>query len=225
MSRPDKVKLCLVDDHKLFRKGLATLIQMVNGPYEIIFEADNGIDLQKKITNGNPPHIALVDVNMPGMDGFETVSWLKQTHPDIKVLVVSMIEKEEAIIRMLKLGVKGYLCKDVEPHELGEALHAVVNRGFYYTDFITGRLVHALQSQNSSPGASDSQPQISEREKEFLKLACSELTYNEIADKMCLSPKTIDGYRNSLFEKWNVKSRVGLVLHAIKTKVVVVEVA
>src|SRR5690349_21394560 len=108
-----------------------------------------------------------------------------------------MVEKEETIVRMLKLGVKGYLCKDVEPTELGEALRAIYNKGIYYTDFITGKLVHALQHKNSEAPPPHAFDQINDREKEFLQLACSEMTYHEIAGKMFLSPKTIDGYRNA----------------------------
>ena len=213
------VKLALVDDHKLFRKGLISLIEMVNKDYEILFEADNGLDLQKKIAKNNPPDIILMDLNMPGMDGFACVQWLRENYPDVKVLVISMIEKEEIIVRMLKLGVRGYLCKDVEPKELGEALREVSNKGFYYTDFVTGKLVHSLQydNQGSKPRKFE---QMNEQEKKFLQFACSELTYHEIADKMFLSPKTIDGYRSSLFEKLNVRSRVGLALFAVKNGLV-----
>ena len=117
---------------------------------------------------------------------------------------------------MLNLGVKGYLCKDVEPRELGEAIDAVMKKGFYYTDFITGKLVHSLQLGQENSSLTSDNNLMSDREKEFLQLACSEFTYNEIASKMFLSPKTIDGYRNALFEKLNVKSRVGLALYAVK---------
>ncbi len=210
-------KLALVDDHKLFRKGLISLIEMVNSNYVILFESDNGLDLQKKIDKNNLPDLILMDVNMPGMDGFDTVSWLNVNYPLVKVLAVSMVEKEESIVRMLKLGVKGYLSKDVEPKELGEAIDAVLNKGFYYTDFITGKLVHSLQYTGTDVDIkSEAFKLMNDREKDFLQLACSELTYNEIAAKMFLSPKTIDGYRNSLFEKLQVKSRVGLALYAVK---------
>jgi DNA-binding NarL/FixJ family response regulator len=217
------LKLAFVDDHKLFRKGLISLIEMVCTNCTILFEADNGIEMQQKIDKGNVPDIVLMDVNMPGMDGFASVQWLKRTYPEVKTLVVSMVEKEETIVRMLKLGVKGYLCKDVEPKELGEALRAIASKGFYYTDFVTGKLLHSLQNEDTGKQGNNGFDQMNEREKEFLRFACSELTYNEIADKMFLSPKTIDGYRNSLFEKLNVKSRVGMVMYAIKHRIVNVD--
>ncbi len=217
MHSTPPMRLALVDDHRLFRKGLLSLLEMVCNDCIILFEADNGIDMQKKIDLKNQPDIILLDVNMPAMDGFACVEWLTVNFPSVKILVVSMIEKEESVVKMLKLGVKGYLSKDVEPKELGDALQAVMNKGFYYTDFITGKLVHSLQ--HASDGEiTNSVPLhfINERENDFLQLACSELTYNEIAAKMFLSPKTIDGYRNSLFEKLGVKSRVGLALYAVK---------
>jgi len=216
MSKNPAVKLALVDDHTLFRKGMISLIDMAYSNYTILFEADNGLDLQKKIDKNNPPDIIMMDINMPGMDGFASVQWLNQNHPNVKVLVVSMIEKEESIVRMLKLGVKGYLSKDVEPKVLAEALVSIMNKGFYYTDFITGNLLHSLQGDAEGSTKTAALKLMNDREKEFLQLACSEYTYNEIAAKMFLSPKTIDGYRNALFEKLNVKSRVGLALYAVK---------
>lgn len=208
--------LAVVDDHKLFRKGLITLIENVCGDCRIMFEADNGEDLQRKISKANEPEIILMDINMPVMDGFDSVKWLSEKYPLVKILVVSMIEKEASIVRMLKLGVKGYLGKDVEPAVLGQALDAIMNKGFYYTDFITGKLVHSIQNDDDDRKGSDVIRSMSASEKEFLKYACSELTYNDIAAKMFKSPKTIDGYRNALFEKLNVKSRVGLALYAVK---------
>jgi two-component system, NarL family, invasion response regulator UvrY len=217
MPASPTVKLALVDDHTLFRKGLISLIEMVSADYTILFEADNGLELQQKINSHHPPDIILMDINMPGMDGFLSVQWLNEKFPLVKILVVSMIEKEETIVRMLKMGVKGYLCKDVEPKELGEALLAIRNKGFYYTDFITGKLVHSLQDNHPGNATkTEALNLMNDREKDFLQLACSEYTYNEIAAKMFLSPKTIDGYRNALFEKLQVKSRVGLALYAVK---------
>lgn len=216
MPLTQPMRLALVDDHTLFRKGMVSLLEVATNDYSILFEASNGLEMQEKINADNQPDIILMDINMPGINGFESVQWLSANYPLVKVLVVSMIEKEESIVRMLQLGVKGYLCKDVEPKELGEALAAIMNKGFYYTDFITGKLVHSLQNNTAERNALPTDYNMSDREREFLQHACSEFTYNEIAAKMFLSPKTIDGYRNALFEKLNVKSRVGLVLFAIK---------
>ncbi|MEX6690045.1 response regulator transcription factor [Danxiaibacter flavus] len=220
MKHTAPIKLALVDDHKLFRKGLIGILEMMDKEYEIIFEAENGIDLQQKIQKDNQPDIILMDVNMPGMDGFDAVKWLVETYPLVNILVISMVEKEEQIVKMLKLGVKGYLYKDIEPNELKNALNSIVNKGYYYTDFITGKLIHSIQHPSELNETQDAFHLLNEREMEFLKFACTEMTYNEIAHKMFLSPKTIDGYRNALFEKLNVKSRVGLAMYAVKNGLV-----
>lgn len=209
------IHIALVDDHNLFRKGLVSLIDMIGDKVNIVFEADNGLDMQQKLDARQLPDIILMDINMPGMDGFEAVKWLNLHYPSIKVLVVSMIENEESVIKMLKLGVKGYLSKDVEPDELENALDAIYHKGFYYTDFITGKLVHTL-TNGAEKALLEEAHHLNEKEKKFIQLACSELTYNDIAKEMFLSPKTVDGYRNTLFERLQVKSRVGLALYAVK---------
>ena len=215
------ITLGLVDDHKLFRKGLISLIEFAYGNARIIFEADDGQDLQHQLTQHEPPDMIIMDVNMPRMDGFASVQWLNEHFPLIKVLVISMVDKEESVVQMLKLGVKGYLSKDVEPRELGEALIAIHNKGYYFTDFITGKLVHSiLYSSDSQAELPHDRIRLNDRERNFLQLACSEKTYSEIAREMFLSPKTIDGYRNVLFERLGVRSRVGLVIYAIKHGVV-----
>jgi DNA-binding NarL/FixJ family response regulator len=162
---------------------------------------------------------------MKQMDGFETATWLKEHHPDIKVLALSMYENENAVIGMLRLGVRGYVLKDIRKQELEQALSSLTSKGYYYTELVTGKLIHALNSLHEEKPGSPLKELVSlnQRETEFLKLACSELTYKDIADKMCLSIHTIDGYRNALFEKLNVKSRVGLVMYAIKNKIVLID--
>lgn len=212
-----KFELALVDDHRLFRKGLLSLLEEIGHPVNVIFEADNGLDMQKKIKADNLPEIILMDINMPHMDGFQSVIWLKANFPQIKVLVVSMVESEESIMKMLKLGVKGYLSKDVEPAELRNALLAITNKGFYYTDYITGKLLHTLQNEDAHLADAEIINSLNEKEKRFVQLACSDNTYVEIAGQMFVSPKTIDNWRESVFDKLNIKSRVGLALFAAKT--------
>jgi two-component system, NarL family, invasion response regulator UvrY len=131
-----------------------------------------------------------------------------------------MYDDENAIIRMLKNGAKGYILKDADPSELKQAINAVLTRGFYYSEMVTGKLIHSIGNTDDDDNGSTSVLKLSEREMEFLKLVCTEMTYKEIADKMYLSPRTIDGYRDALFEKLNIKTRVGLVLYAIKNGVV-----
>jgi two-component system invasion response regulator UvrY len=218
MKTNEKIKVALADDHVLLRNGLAGLINSFDD-YTVIFEADNGTDFQKKIQRGNEPELVLMDINMPGMDGFATAEWLRQNYPLTKVLALSMYDNENSIIRMFKAGAKGYILKDSEPAELKAALDSIMQKGYYYSELVTGKLIHSINMSNEN-GVANKTGQLNDRETEFLKLAATELTYKEIAEKMNLSPRTIDGYRDALFEKLELKSRVGLVLYAIKNGIV-----
>ena len=190
-------KLVLVDDHVLLRNGLAGLVK--NLGHEVLFEASNGKELIEKLTPDSLPQIVLMDINMPEMDGYESSYWLKANYPKIKVLALSMYDNENAIIRMLKNGTKGYILKDSDPAELQEALEALMNKGFYYSELVSGKLVNAINSMNTD-GAINV-VKLNEREISFLKWTCTELNYKDIAEKMFISPRTVDGYRDSLFDK------------------------
>lgn len=208
----------LVDDHVLLRNGLAALVKNIG--HQVVIEASDGKDFITKIQEGAPkPEVVLMDINMPVMDGYETAIYLKQHYPEIKVLALSMYDDEAAIIRMLKNGARGYILKDSDTPELKSAIEAVLTKGFYYTEMITGKLLHTINSSDEE-GTTRKVLNLNEREMEFLKLSCSEMTYKEIADKMHLSPRTIDGYRDSLFDKLKIKTRVGLAIYAIKHGIV-----
>lgn len=215
---PKTVHIAVVDDHNLFRKGLINLILSFDGRYAVSIETDRGETLLQRLAHEPLPDLVIMDMNMPQMDGTELTQRLRERYPELKILVVSMISKEETIIRMLRLGIKGYLSKDINPEELHHAIESVLNKGYYYTDFITGKLLDAMHKAQSPFNETNST--LNEREMQFLQLACSDDTYQQIADKMFLSIKTIDGYRASLFEKLNVKSRSGLVLYGIKSGLV-----
>lgn len=213
------VKIALVDDHVLLRNGLANLLKDLG--YSVVFEADNGKVLLEKFKTIDQPEIVLMDINMPTMDGYDTTLWLKNNYPNIKVIALSMYDDENAILRMIRNGAKGYILKDSDPTELKSALNAVMNKGFYHSELVTGKLIHTINHLDTpSSSVTKDVLGLNEKEIEFLKLAATEMTYKEIAERMHLSPRTIDGYRDALFEKLNLKSRVGLVLFAIKNKIV-----
>jgi DNA-binding NarL/FixJ family response regulator len=131
-----------------------------------------------------------------------------------------MVDDENTVIKMLKNGARGYLLKESGPAELKAAIHAVMEKGFYYSEMVTGRLVHSIAGDDDESKALKQISHLSEKETEFLKLACTELTYKEIADKMKLSPRTVDSYRDHLFQKLDIKTRTGLAVYAIKNGVV-----
>lgn len=212
----ETINIAVVDDHGLYRKGLINLINSLNEHFNVISESGNGELFFDGLDIKNLPDIAIVDIDMPVMNGFETAEKLKLEFPQINTLIITMMEDENSLIQMLKLGVKGFLSKDVEPEELKMAIERVSRGNFHHNEALTGKLIHALQKEDEP----DVRQNFNDREFQFLKLSCSEMTYKEIADQMCLSPKTIDGYRAALFERLEIKSRVGLVMYAIKNEIV-----
>ena len=210
------IKIALIDDHVVLRKSLAMLVEML-GHFKVVMEASNGEELTHQMDIASPdifPDIALMDITMPIMDGVETTKWLKQNYPKVKVIAFSMMNNDLVIIRMLKNGARGYILKDCEPAELKTAFLEVYNNGYYYNDIVTSK----LQSQINRN--IDQKAMINEKELTFLRFACTEKSYKEIADEMSLSPRTIDGYRDALFIKLKVSSRVGLVVYAFKNNIV-----
>jgi DNA-binding NarL/FixJ family response regulator len=213
---PDQYSIVIVDDHALFAQALKTLINTFD-KYNVLYHVKNGEELIEKLSSPeNVPDICLLDINMPVMNGIETMQWLTRHKPQIKGLALSMDDEETTVIRMLRAGAHGYLLKDINPAVLQDAFRDVLEKGFYYSDKITNTVLSSLHR-------AEDEMVLKDREIEFLKLVCSEKTYKEIAADMFLSPKTIDGYREALFEKLQIKSRVGLVIYAIKNKVYKVE--
>lgn len=210
-----KIKVGLVDDHQLFLRSLSLMLETLKC-FQVVVEALNGQDLQKKMAPLQElPDLMLIDVNMPVMDGIATTSWLQQHYPSIKLVALTMNDKDNAIIKMFRAGCCAYLLKDVHPTVLEKALHQVHEQGYFNADsaqFNPGRLLNKT--------GFDARPVLTAKEHDFLKLACSELTYKQIAGKMNLSERTIDGYREILFQKLEVKSRVGLCLEALRRELV-----
>lgn len=206
--------IAITDDHHLLAEALADLIRKFD-QYEVLFVAANGRDLLNQIQRSSQvPDIALVDLNMPEMDGFETAAQLRKLHPTVRVLALSMTDREEYIVRMVRNGARGYLLKGCRPSELRQALDDVVAKGYYYSEFLTTQLIRSLNT--TAENAPVANFNLNSREYEFLKLACSELTYTEIAEKMYVSPRTVDGYREIVFQKMNVRTRVGMVIEAVR---------
>jgi two-component system invasion response regulator UvrY len=209
----EKITIAIADDHALVRRGLSQMLQSYN--FHIIAEASNGSELLKLIKE-NPPVVVLLDINMPVMDGISTMHQIQNMNLPVKVLALSMMDDDGSVIRMIKAGAKGYLLKDSEPEELIQAIRIIADNGFYYSERIAGR-ISSLQFNSDS---NDHISKLSQRELDFLVLASSDLSYKEIADKMIVSVRTVDGYRDSIYEKLKIHSRIGLVLYAIRHKIV-----
>ncbi|MCK8479000.1 response regulator transcription factor [Psychroserpens algicola] len=204
----------IVEDHILLSQAIAGLVNSFDN-FEVPYICKNGKELLTQLKNSNTlPEIVLMDVNMPILNGIETTKIIKKEYPQISVIALSVEGNDETIIKMLKAGAKGYLLKDVEKEVLETALKEVLETGYYHTKNVANILINSLNDEGPSEN------KLKEREIEFIKLVCSELTYKEIAEKMFLSPKTIDGYRDTLFQKLHIKNKIGLVLYAIKNKIV-----
>ena len=211
--------VAIVDDHTLFRKGLSSLIN-VFPDYKVLFDAATGKDFIAQLKPKSLPDIVLLDISMPEMDGYATCEWIKNNYPEIKVLALSTMDSDTAIIKMIKCGAKGYVLKDADLSELKLAFSELMRVGFFYNDIVSRKVIHSIHQLVDDKSNLNAFMNLSENELAFLKLACSEKTYQEIAAEMFKSEKTIDGYRAEVFRKLDVGSRVGMVMYAIKNGVV-----
>lgn len=211
-----KNKIIIVDDHVLFSQSLELLINSFKD-FEVINRFENGKVFISYLEENADIEVDLIllDVNMPVLDGISTMKWIKENQPLLKVIALSVNDDDEVIIKMLTNGAKGYLLKDTSPEIFKDAMVCVIEKGFYFTELVSGMLVKKANNESTKVNLKD-------KEIIFIKHACTEKTYKEIALEMCLSPKTIDGYRESLFDKLEIKTRIGLVLYAIKHKIVLV---
>ena len=215
MMEDQVIQIAIVDDHTLFRQGIGSLLSEYK-EIEILFDAANGLELQEKITRYPLPQVILMDITMPIMNGYETTAWIKQNYPDVRVLALSMFEEDEPIIKMLKSGAGGYVLKESKASDLVYAVKTIATHGIFLNNLVSGKLLRSIQD-NTLPKEPASG--LTANETRFLEYCCSELTYKEIADKMFLSPHTIDNYREALFQKFDIKSRTGLVMFALKNNI------
>lgn len=215
MSESVKTRIALIDDHILLRNALGVLINKFPDCH-VTVEAGNGQELKEKLEQGSEVDVALLDLNMPLMDGLETAKLLQEQYPRVRVLMLTMYDSELVLIRLLQAGVRGFLKKDSHPDELRTAIQTVVQTGFYYSHDSTGKIVNLFRKQENGHFPQVERNSLTENEIDFLRLASTELTYKEIAQKTGLNPRAIDNMRDCLFQKLNVRSRVGLAMYAIR---------
>jgi DNA-binding NarL/FixJ family response regulator len=180
--------------------------------------ACNGKEFINNLQESNYPNIVILDVNMPEMDGYETAQWIITHRSDIHIMILTMYNSETALLRLLKIGVKAFLKKDTQPKELEQAINAVASTGFYYSQDTSGKLASVFHNPGRHFGMQS--VVLTHNEVNFLKLASTEMTYKEIAKELYISPRTVDNYRDQLFDKLNIKSRVGLAMYAIRNGIV-----
>lgn len=220
MDKNNTWKVILADDHILLRDALASLI----GSFDeccISGVAGNGEEVMDMLSRGIKADMLVLDLNMPKLDGFETARKVAKQYPDIHILILTMYDSEIALIRLLQVGVKGFLKKDIHPSDLRRALVSVAEGGYYYSHNATGKLANFFQKNHDRQLPID-RALLTETEMNFLRLASTDMTYKEIAHQMKISPRAIDGLRDGLFEKLDVKSRVGLAIYAVRNGIVTI---
>ena len=214
----EKIRLGIADDHKIFRNGLKATLED-NPDFDLIVEASNGKQLIAQLAT-IVPDVILMDIKMPEMDGIQTTAQVKQRYPNVKILALSMFNEDKYIVDMMKAGASGYLLKNAEPEEIIEAISTVYHKDYYFNEHLSVTLIKQLAGNSQAGNGALSLGDFNEREIEVLRLVCQEYSNQEIADKIFLSVRTVEGYRARLFEKTRSKNLVGLVIFAVKTGII-----
>lgn len=208
-----KIKLAVVDDQHLVREGLIALLKEFDD-LEVVMEASNGRELLEQLQH-HQPHVILLDFDMPVMGGIETTELVKKSYPDIKIIIVTMYSEEELMIHLMERGANGFMQKDQHISMLIDAIHAVQSNNYYFNDHISMAMLKRLANIKKSTAVHDPVA-LTEREIEIVKLICKELSNKEIAEKLYLSHRTIDSYREKLMQKIGAKNTAGIVIYAVK---------
>lgn len=207
------IRLALADDQLLFRRGLVMLLRDMEG-VQVVFECGNGEELLTGMRD-NPIDIVLLDLEMPVMDGIQTLGHLRKEYPEVKVIVLSTHNKEQFIAQAMDSGAAGYMLKSADTDEIESAIRSVRESGYYYSDRVSHVMLHGLvKRQKVKPTFYEVDP-LSDRELEVLRAICQGLTNTEIAGKLFISPRTVEGHRNNMLLKTGAKNTAGLVVYAM----------
>ncbi|MDQ3109481.1 MAG: response regulator transcription factor [Bacteroidota bacterium] len=212
------IKYAIADDHEIFRQGLK-LVLGSDHSLQFTVEAENGIALMQLLKQ-QQPHVVLLDLKMPLMDGFATAREIKKLYPAIKILILTMYDEEHFIVHMLEAGANGYLLKNANPDEIRKAIHAVHENNYYFNDLISSAMLKNLVQKNLAVPVFKSSENLTEKEIKILELICQEHTSTEIGEKVFLSARTVEGIRAGIMEKVGVRNIAGLVMYAVKKGIV-----
>ena len=214
------IKLAIADDQVLFLKGLRLLMQSFE-EIELIIEATNGQELIEAVAL-NPPDVILMDLRMPVMDGLAATEKIKALYPAIKIILLTMYDEERLINHMMKVGANGYLLKNEEPEILREAIQAVMEKEFYFNDYVSKALLRGIQKKQKEvrPWKGNDTVELTKRELEVLELICREHTSPEIAKELFISSRTVENHRKSLLGKTGVRNTAGLIIYAIRNQLI-----
>lgn len=213
------IRIAVVDDHSLFRKGMISILEQVSD-FEVVMEATNGLEFLHKLPN-IPVDVVLMDLQMPQLDGTKATEIIREKFPHIKVIILSMHDEDKYILHLMEIGANGYLLKDNDPEEVEKAIRKVLETDIYFSDFVSKVMLRKMTRKNQQENKIfNYKTDLSDREKEVLKHICEGLTTTEIGDILSLSPRTVEGHRLRMIEKLGVKNTAGLVAFAIKNQLV-----
>lgn len=214
----NKLRIYIADDHTLFRKAMVNLLQTFKRVSEVK-DAENGKELLT-LMKYDVPDVAIVDLQMPVMDGSETCQNIIQKYPDVKLIILTMHDSEKYILHMMEMGVHAFLLKNTEPDELERAIYAVVEKDFYHNDLVASALRKNFNDKKYTKNPLLKSTELSDREKDIVRLLCQELTNKEIGDRLGLSERTVENHRYRILEKLNLKSTIGLVRYAYESGII-----
>ncbi|MDY8135175.1 response regulator transcription factor [Aquimarina sp. 2201CG5-10] len=212
------IKLGLIDDHNLFREGIKSLLDKMPD-IDLVLEAVSGKDLLTKLNNVIPD-VILLDLEMEDMNGVDATLKLQSLYPDLKIIILTMHKEERMISYLMEVGANGYLLKDTNPVELEEAIRSTYEKGYYFNPYVSQALLKGLKHKSSAPPSLGKDYHLTEREREVLELITKEFTTAQIAEQLFLSIRTIEGHRKNLMSKLGVKNTAGLIIKAVKEKII-----
>ncbi len=214
-----KIKLAVVDDHSLFRKGMVSILNQVDD-FEVVFDATNGREFLSKLAL-EPIDIVLLDLQMPELDGIKTTEYLREKQSEVKVIILSMHDEDQFVLHLMEIGANGYLLKDTDSDEVEKAIRKVYEAEHYFSDFVSKIMLRKMTRKSQQDNKMfNYKTDLSERELQVLKHICDGLTTTEIGEIVCLSPRTVEGHRLRMMEKLGLKNTAGLVAYAIKNNLV-----
>lgn len=213
-----QIKVAIADDHKIFRKGVILSLRTYPN-IKFVQEAENGQELLNGL-NESQPDIVLMDLRMPQKDGIETTKQISKQYPDIKVLVLTMYEDERFVSHLMENGANGYLLKSADPSEIKKAIMEVMARGYYLNNFVNRVLLKKSHARTKTIPSLNSEIVLNEKEREVIRLLCMEYTAQEIAQKMDISPRTVEAIKDRLMERFGTKNTAGLVFFAVKNNLI-----
>ena len=209
------IKVAIADDHKLFRQGLRFMLDKMDD-IQITYEASNGQELLNKMQTEGLPDVVLLDLDMPVMDGIETLKRIKMEYREVGVIILTMYDYEKMIVYAMEQGANGFLLKNCTEEEIQEAIEAVYREGYYFSDLVNKAALSGIKVTVRHKPTFHNSYELTAREREVLELICEEMTDKEIAEKLSMSEGEAEGYRRKLFEKMGAKNVGELVVKAMK---------